>query len=322
MARGQEERPALGGSSAPGPRPCTGIETQMMPKALTKAERTRATAAHGGSLRLLRFLGASAVVHGLLAVVLSREAAPRSVLASRPPASLSAIVWFESPALAPSSAAAPPVGGPAVGRASALVAPSASRSRLTPAKRAPVEPSAAPRVAPESAPPASEVKPPLAEPPPGLASTEAERAPQDAAAQTVAGAAAAERAGTGAVSLEGVVSTPGGEGSRSAAGSAGATELVAYARQLSRVVGRQRRYPASAARFGMEGTARLQVSVNRDGALAGAPRLVRSSGHEVLDAEALRMVEAAAPFAPLPEGHARPSAEFVIPVDFSLRPQG
>jgi protein TonB len=72
----------------------------------------------------------------------------------------------------------------------------------------------------------------------------------------------------------------------------------------------------------MEGTARIQVSVNRDGALAGAPRLVRSSGHEVLDAEALRMVEAAAPFAPLPEGHARASAEFVIPVDFSLRTQG
>jgi protein TonB len=123
------------------------------------------------------------------------------------------------------------------------------------------------------------------------------------------------------------MAAPGGTGSPGAvvpgsggtAGSDGAPELGAYARRLYQVVGRQRRYPASAARFGMEGTARIHLSIHRDGSLAGAPRLVRSSGHEVLDAEALRMVEAAAPFEPLPEGHARPSAEFVIPVDFSLR---
>jgi protein TonB len=84
-------------------------------------------------------------------------------------------------------------------------------------------------------------------------------------------------------------------------------------------VGHQRRYPAIAARLGMQGTAQVRMSIHRDGSLAGAPRLVRSSGHEVLDDEALRMVEAAAPFEPLPEGHVRPLAEFVIPVDFSLR---
>jgi protein TonB len=115
------------------------------------------------------------------------------------------------------------------------------------------------------------------------------------------------------------VGSPGAApGAGGAAGSGGTAGLEAYARRLYQLVVRQRRYPASAARFGMEGTARVHMSVNRDGTLARAPRLERSSGHEVLDAEALRMVEAAAPFAPLPEGHARPSAEFVIPVDFSL----
>jgi protein TonB len=99
-------------------------------------------------------------------------------------------------------------------------------------------------------------------------------------------------------------------------------ELVAYARRLSSVVARQQRYPASAARLGMTGTARVRFRVQRDGSLAESPRLARSSGHEVLDAEALRMVEAAAPFAPLPESTSRPDAEFVIPVDFSLRAGG
>lgn len=99
-------------------------------------------------------------------------------------------------------------------------------------------------------------------------------------------------------------------------------DLTTYARRLSLRVARERRYPASAARLGMEGTARVQVRLSPDGTLAGPPRLVRSSGHEVLDAEALRMVEAAAPFAPVAGGAWRTAVEFVIPVDFSLRTAG
>jgi TonB family protein len=83
-------------------------------------------------------------------------------------------------------------------------------------------------------------------------------------------------------------------------------------------VTRQRRYPAQAVRLGMEGTALVRVRINRDGSLATPPRLEGSSRFRVLDAEALRMVEAAAPFAPLPAEPYRDSAEFVIPVSFSL----
>jgi TonB family protein len=69
----------------------------------------------------------------------------------------------------------------------------------------------------------------------------------------------------------------------------------------------------------MEGTALVWVRVNRDGSLAAPPRLEGSSRFRVLDAEALRMVEAAAPFSPLPPEPPWESAEFVIPVSFSLR---
>jgi protein TonB len=96
-------------------------------------------------------------------------------------------------------------------------------------------------------------------------------------------------------------------------------ELVAYREQLSRRVTGQRRYPSQAVRLGMEGTALVRVRVNRDGSLGGPPRLEGSSRFGMLDAEALRMVEAAAPFAPLPGELAREAAEFVIPVSFSLR---
>jgi protein TonB len=74
-----------------------------------------------------------------------------------------------------------------------------------------------------------------------------------------------------------------------------------------------------AVRLGMQGTAHIQLRVRRDGSLMEPPRLVTSSGHGVLDAEALRMVEAAAPFEPLPDSASRSDAGFVIPVVFSLR---
>jgi periplasmic protein TonB len=99
----------------------------------------------------------------------------------------------------------------------------------------------------------------------------------------------------------------------------GDAELRAYGERLSRHITRQRRYPAQAVRLGMEGTALVRIRVNRDGSLGAPPRLEGSSRFRVLDAEALRMVEAAAPFSPLPAGLSRESAELVIPVRFFLR---
>jgi TonB family protein len=79
------------------------------------------------------------------------------------------------------------------------------------------------------------------------------------------------------------------------------------------------RYPSQAVRLRLEGTARVLVRINRDGSLAGPPRLEGSSRFRVLDLEALRVVEASAPFSPLPPELSRESVEFVIPVSFSLR---
>src|SRR5690606_19929851 len=50
-----------------------------------------------------------------------------------------------------------------------------------------------------------------------------------------------------------------------------------------------------------QGTSIYSVVVQRDGRLAGAPRLVRSSGYEDLDRAALAAIQAATPFSPLPD---------------------
>jgi protein TonB len=58
-------------------------------------------------------------------------------------------------------------------------------------------------------------------------------------------------------------------------------------------------YPDEARRQGISGNLMLQVSINTDGSVRNI-RLLRSSGHKVLDDAAIRIVQLAAPFAPLP----------------------
>ena len=95
-------------------------------------------------------------------------------------------------------------------------------------------------------------------------------------------------------------------------------DLSAYLGQVNRVVAARRRYPPMAIEMQLEGDAVVSVRLNRDGSLANRPTIARSCGHEILDAEALRMVMASAPFPPLPAGYLSATAELQIPVRFRL----
>ena len=60
-------------------------------------------------------------------------------------------------------------------------------------------------------------------------------------------------------------------------------------------------YPDQAKRRRLYGSLVLEVALNTDGSI-NAMRLRRSSGHKLLDDAAMRIVDLAAPFAPLPKG--------------------
>ena len=95
-------------------------------------------------------------------------------------------------------------------------------------------------------------------------------------------------------------------------------DMVAYGRSLRASVLRQRRYPRLARRMELEGTVEVELRLRPDGTLWAAPKVVESSGFEVLDREAVRMVVAAAPFA-APEGSfADTFGSFRIPIQFVL----
>jgi len=99
-------------------------------------------------------------------------------------------------------------------------------------------------------------------------------------------------------------------------GGAAAGDTRAYARRLVGHVERHKRFPREAARQGIAGTARLAVTIDRRGRLAGA-RLAKSSGHALLDEEALATARRAAPYPRPPEGLGGGSITFTVDLRFS-----
>jgi periplasmic protein TonB len=95
-------------------------------------------------------------------------------------------------------------------------------------------------------------------------------------------------------------------------------DLSGYRDGLHRALSDARRYPMIARRLGLEGEAQVRIVVRGDGSLGAAPELLRSTGHDVLDEEVLRLAKAVAPYPPLPAGYPDGEAEFLIPIVFAL----
>ena len=95
-------------------------------------------------------------------------------------------------------------------------------------------------------------------------------------------------------------------------------DLTGYGDGLHHELLRHRRYPEEAQDLELEGEVTVLIKLRKDGSLACAPRIAKTSGHKCLDNEALRMVKAAAPFEALPTGYTDDTAEFTIPVRFEL----
>ena len=85
-------------------------------------------------------------------------------------------------------------------------------------------------------------------------------------------------------------------------------QMESYGSKVNGHVQRYKRYPAEAARAGMRGAVRVSISIAASGALAGA-RVTASSGHALLDSEALATLRRAAPYPKPPAG---------VPARFSL----
>jgi len=74
---------------------------------------------------------------------------------------------------------------------------------------------------------------------------------------------------------------------------------VTYLKSLKQAIEAEWIYPPAALRYGLQGKLRLEFTIVRNGKLEEI-QLIRSSGSNLLDDEAVRAVRASAPFRPLP----------------------
>jgi protein TonB len=84
-------------------------------------------------------------------------------------------------------------------------------------------------------------------------------------------------------------------------------EYVTYFNSIKRAIEVVWQYPELALRYGLQGRLLLEFSILGNGDLERAT-IVRTSGSNLLDEEALRAVKAAAPFGPIRRGLARPES--------------
>lgn len=82
---------------------------------------------------------------------------------------------------------------------------------------------------------------------------------------------------------------------------------AAYGRLLREEFSRHTKYPAVAAMKGWEGKVRIRLQVDKEGNVIGTPEVVESSGHKILDDDAVKTILKNSPL-PIPptQLHAKP----------------
>ncbi len=162
----------------------------------------------------------------------------------------------------------------------------------------------------------------------GLAALDAEiaAARSRADAQREAAATAATPApprpragGADAVTPTTTAEAPGGANRSAAAAGSAARGLAErrYLAALRRALARERHYPPTARRRGLEGTARVQFTIAADGGFSGI-RVSHSAGAAGLDDAAERTVRRLARFEPIPAVIGREQWTVRVPIVFRL----
>ncbi|MDR3153318.1 MAG: energy transducer TonB [Deltaproteobacteria bacterium] len=105
--------------------------------------------------------------------------------------------------------------------------------------------------------------------------------------------------------------TPGGSGRGNT------DELAAYKAAIRRRLESRKKYPPAAQARRVTGVVRVSFTVHKDGRLS-SPALVASSGHGILDDEAMALLARVSPLPPIPDGTGLNTLNLTVPLRFSL----
>ena len=92
-------------------------------------------------------------------------------------------------------------------------------------------------------------------------------------------------------------------------------QYVTYFNSIKRAIEVVWQYPELALRYGLQGRLLLEFSILGNGDIESA-KIIRSSGSNLLDEEALRAVKAAAPFGPIPPWLGRNRIDIVASFEY------
>lgn len=203
-------------------------------------------------------------------------------------------------------------------------------------REAPPAPAAADRAVPEPAPPkppvAAAKPPPAVKPPPLPTAQEPPRppraqpapapvpAPPAAPVQNPVASAIAPPAAAAAPAASGALARLEPQAAPAAPPGPDPGALERYRLQLVTVAARFKRYPRSAIDNNWEGAVAVRMTIGADGRIAELG-VLKSSGHEVLDRQALDMFRTAKPFVQLPPELAGREFELELRAIYSLRDQ-
>jgi len=145
------------------------------------------------------------------------------------------------------------------------------------------------------------------------------------AAETVAGGTPGGTGDSGGPSGEGSGEGGGGRGEGAGAGRGDGIDrgalIRAYTRELHRTLAENKYYPRAAKRAGLEGTVRIEVTIDTEGHIL-AVQLHESSGHDILDSAAMKMMNSVEKFPPPPEALAWQEKRLRVPIPYRLDSAG
>lgn len=244
-----------------------------------------------GQRALFRCVLASIALHALVLLGLSWRGAPA------PPAKALLVLTARlAPfAAAPRAPVEPPPPKPA---------PPPPPERASAPRPALTKPAATPAMVPQKEAPAEAVKAPQPEPAPAASSAAASSAPVDAAVQT----RPAPQASDG---------TPPTEAAAKSGDEADAGTLEQYRIALIVAATSYKHYPAIAKEKGWQGRVDVHMVIGANGMIASAS-IKTSSGHDILDNEALDMLKKGKTTVPIPASLRGREFSFDVPVKFGL----
>jgi TonB family protein len=109
-----------------------------------------------------------------------------------------------------------------------------------------------------------------------------------------------------------------GNGLSGSGGGTGINAPTTYAGEIVKKIYEYKYYPPQAKALKLSGVSELGFSIKKDGNLNGEPKVLNTSGHEILDRTAIKIIKNSAPFPAFPQSIKEKELNLKVSIDFTL----